>query len=195
MAMTADQRMQSHFAQAGQTFPPENLALLIFKAEKKMELWSGAGGQSWKKIKDYPILAASGTAGPKLREGDRQVPEGIYRIVALNPKSKFHLSMKMDYPNAYDQARAREERRSRLGGEIFIHGGEQSVGCVAVGDAAIEEIYYAVSKTGISAVTVISAPADLRDGRPRVFLIEHKKWYAELHQSIERELRAFQPSR
>jgi len=195
MAMTADQRMQSHFAQAGQTFPPENLALLIFKAEKKMELWSGAGGQSWKKHKYYPILAASGTAGPKLREGDRQVPEGIYRIVALNPKSKFHLSMKMDYPNAYDQARAREERRSRWGAELLIQDGEQSVGCVAVGDAAIEEIYYAVSKTGISAVTVISAPADLRDGRPRVFLIEHKKWYAELHQSIERELRAFQPSR
>jgi len=71
-------------------------------------------------VADYRITAASGTAGPKLREGDRQVPEGIYRIVGLNPNSRYHLSMKLDYPNAFDRHQAARDGRARPGSDIFI---------------------------------------------------------------------------
>jgi L,D-transpeptidase catalytic domain len=84
-------------------------------------------------IHSYSVLVASGHNGPKLREGDRQVPEGFYRITSLNPNSSYHLSIKLNYPNAFDQQHADEEGRDRLGGDIFIHGKAASIGCLAMG--------------------------------------------------------------
>ena len=113
----------------------------------------------------YPadgIEAASGTAGPKLREGDYQVPEGMYAIEAFNPNSRFHLSLKLDYPNAVDRQQAALEGRDQLGGDIFLHGKDVSVGCLAMGDAAIEELFVLVARTGIERVIVLLAPYDFR---------------------------------
>src|SRR5258708_6605055 len=73
----------------------KQLAVLVFKSEKRMEVWSG-GGPNWTLLREYPVLAASGASGPKLIEGDRQVPEGVYRIVEMNPNSRFHRSCKLD---------------------------------------------------------------------------------------------------
>ena len=70
---------------------------------------------------EYPILAASGVLGPKLREGDKQVPEGIYGAEALNPNSKFHLSIRLNYPNTFDRRMAQSDGRTQLGGDIMIH--------------------------------------------------------------------------
>jgi murein L,D-transpeptidase YafK len=111
-----------------------------------------------------PILAASGLPGPKLRQGDGQVPEGIYAVPALNPNSRFHLSIMLDYPNAYDVAVAEAEGRTDLGGEIFIHGGAASIGCLAIGDDAIERLFVLVADVGIENVAVIVAPHDPRGG-------------------------------
>lgn len=91
------------------------------------------------------MLAASGGPGPKLREGDLQVPEGVYRLTAFNPNSSYHLSLRVDYPNAEDRAAedravARSDRRTSLGGDIFIHGKAVSIGCLAIGDPGIEEL-------------------------------------------------------
>ena len=72
------------------------------------------------------------------------MPEGVYRIVALNPNSSYHLSMKLDYPTEFDLSKARAEGRTRPGSDIFIHGKAVSIGCVAVGDDAIEEIFVLV---------------------------------------------------
>lgn len=88
-----ERRLRGEFEQVGLTWPPRELAFLAFKDERALQVHGrDKPGQPWRFVRDYPILAASGTAGPKLAEGDRQVPEGIYRVESLNPNSRFHLS-------------------------------------------------------------------------------------------------------
>ncbi|MBI9018947.1 MAG: murein L,D-transpeptidase [Phycisphaerae bacterium] len=96
-------------------------------------------------FKTYPILKMSGTLGPKTKEGDRQCPEGFYYITtqSLNPASKFHLSFDIGYPNNYDR------QKGHTGSYIMVHGSDKSIGCFAMGDAAIEEIY-AMITAGLS---------------------------------------------
>jgi murein L,D-transpeptidase YafK len=79
------------------SYPPREVTFIALKQEKKLELWARNSGE-FRFIRDYDIQAASGVAGPKLRQGDRQVPEDIYRIAGLNPNSHYHLSMKLNYP-------------------------------------------------------------------------------------------------
>lgn len=88
-------------------------------------------------FRTYPIARASGVLGPKLAEGDGQVPEGYYAVPpeAMNPHSQYHLSFNIGYPNAYDRA------HHRTGSSIMIHGNQVSIGCLAMTDVKIEEIY------------------------------------------------------
>ena len=157
----AQQRIRVRFKQAGVAWPPAKIALLALKQGRRLELWTSAHDK-WHLIHIYPILGASGTAGPKLRQGDKQVPEGSYKILWLNPKSRYHLSMKLDYPNSDDHRHALEEGRNNPGGDIFIHGKDVSVGCIAIGDPAIEELYTLVQLTGVNKASVHIAPTDPR---------------------------------
>ncbi len=118
------------------TYPPKTLFIRAFKQERELEIW--AGTRKLRLIKTYPILAASGTLGPKLQRGDRQVPEGWYHINRFNPRSRFHLSLGLNYPNEADLIRSAGRDP---GDDIFIHGSNKSIGCLAMGDPAIEEIY------------------------------------------------------
>jgi murein L,D-transpeptidase YafK len=102
-------RLAPDFKKAGVSYPPELVALLGFKQERTLELYAAGADGEFRFIRSYPILAGSGEPGPKLRQGDRQVPEGIYRVQALNPNSRFHLSLRLNYPNAFDRARAKVE--------------------------------------------------------------------------------------
>jgi murein L,D-transpeptidase YafK len=108
----------------------------IFKSEAMLEVWIEVDGK-YHHLKDYPICAYSGRLGPKLREGDRQAPEGFYRVYPsqLNPHSRFHLAFNLGYPNAYDRA------HKRTGSYLMVHGDCRSVGCYAMTDEKIEEIY------------------------------------------------------
>ncbi|MGE3536175.1 MAG: murein L,D-transpeptidase family protein [Candidatus Tectimicrobiota bacterium] len=184
-----EQRLRPYFEAAALAYPPTALALLGFKEEKRLEVWAQQAGP-WVLLRVYPILAASGGAGPKLREGDLQVPEGIYRIEALNPNSQFHLSMKLDYPNARDREQAAREGRQQLGGDIFLHGRDVSVGCIALGDAAIEELFVLVVRVGLEHVTVLLAPRDLRQSR-----MGHgaggPSWVEALYDDLRHALRPF----
>ncbi len=157
----AQQRIKLRFKQAQAAWPAEKIALLALKQERRLELWASLHDK-WFLIHIYPILGASGTAGPKLRQGDKQVPEGSYNILWLNPKSRFHLSMKLDYPNAEDRKHARKEGRKDPGGDIFIHGKDVSIGCIAIGDPAIEEIYSLVQRIGVEKVRAYIVPTDPR---------------------------------
>jgi len=186
----AEAALKKAFTAAGVTYPPRRIALLVFKKEKRLELWAGADGR-WAFARSYPVTAASGHAGPKLREGDRQVPEGAYRVVALNPNSSYHLSMKLDYPNEADRRRAREDGRTDPGGDIFIHGKAVSIGCVAVGDRAIEELFVLTAAVGRANVEVLIAPNDLRDGRPAETHPSDPPWADERREAIRRRLAAF----
>lgn len=133
--------------------------LVARKAERRLEVWLEGDGAP-RPVHAYGVLAASGGPGPKLREGDRQVPEGRYGIESLNPNSRFHLSMKVSYPNAFDRARAAEDGRDRPGGDIFIHGGARSVGCLALGDDAIEELFWLVATVGAERFEVLMTPSE-----------------------------------
>jgi len=86
--------------------------------------------------------------------------------VALNPLSNFDLSMELNYPNSYDHLQASLSHRKNLGNNIFIHGGDHSVGCIAIGNAAIQRLYPLVAKVGLDRVSVIIAPNDLRQQSP-----------------------------
>jgi hypothetical protein len=186
-------RLKPHFDKAGVTWPPREIAFIVLKQERRMAVWARSGAVSsstWKFIRNYPILAASGHAGPKLRQGDLQVPEGVYRIEHLNPMSSYHLSMKVGYPNAFDRRMAARDRRTRLGGDIFIHGRNVSIGCVALGDPAIEELFTLVAQTGHSKVKVILAPNDLRVAGP-VFHGTPPSWIRDLYSTVGAALREF----
>ena len=182
-------RLAPHVRRAGATWPPDEIALLVLKQERRLALWARTGDR-WRFVRNYPILAASGHAGPKLLQGDYQVPEGVYRIEHLNPNSSYHLSMKVSYPNAFDRRMAARDGRTRLGGDIFIHGKDVSIGCVALGDRAIEELFTLVADTGHSRVRVVIAPNDLRVAGP---LLHEKSppWVAELYRAVAAALAAF----
>jgi murein L,D-transpeptidase YafK len=125
-------------AAAGLPATVDTVSLRAFKEEKVIELWAGAGKGPLTLVKTYAICAASGELGPKRKEGDLQVPEGLYEIVEFNPASNFHLSMKVSYPNASD--RLRSDAR-RPGGLIYLHGNCASIGCIAIEDGPIEEVF------------------------------------------------------
>lgn len=112
----------------------------VFKREQVLEVWARhRGGGPYQLLETYPVCKVSGRLGPKRRQGDRQIPEGFYAIDLLNPQSEYHLSMRVDYPNPVD--RARGGTGAPLGGDIYIHGGCATIGCVPVTDQWIEEIY------------------------------------------------------
>jgi murein L,D-transpeptidase YafK len=135
-------------------------------------------------VRSFPILAASGHAGPKLREGDRQVPEGLYRIESLNPNSRFHLALRVGYPNASDLEHAAGDGRANLGGDIMIHGGAASIGCIAIGDLAIEEVFVLAAETGIERIALIIAPFDLRARPDESAWPQEPRWVPDLYRAI-----------
>lgn len=123
---------------AGLTYPVDEVYLRGLKKERLLELWAGKRGEPMVLVKSYPFCAASGELGPKRKEGDSQVPEGLYEVPEFNPYSDYHLSMKVSYPNASDRLRSDAKRP---GGLIYLHGNCASIGCIAIQDEPIEEVY------------------------------------------------------
>jgi len=115
-----------------------NIFIRVFKQEEQLELWA-TDGSKYQLIKSYPFCYLSGKLGPKRKQGDFQVPEGFYHIDRFNPKSLFHLSLGINYPNSSDKLMSSAPR----GGDIFIHGDCQSIGCIPITDELIKEVYVA----------------------------------------------------
>jgi hypothetical protein len=153
----AESRLNERVGRAGVAYPPTAAILVVLKQEKELRILVPEGG-GWRQAATYPILAASGGPGPKLRRGDGQVPEGFYRIESLNPNSLYHLALRLDYPNAEDRATAAPEGRTDLGGDIMIHGKAASIGCLAVGDEASEELFVLAHRIGLEHIEVVLAP-------------------------------------
>jgi murein L,D-transpeptidase YafK len=146
----------------GSAYPPDRLELVALKHERVLEAGVRAGDR-WQRIRSYAVLAGSGGAGPKLREGDGQVPEGLYRLTTFNPRSRHHLSVRVDYPNDDDRVAAAADGRTDPGSDIYIHGGATSVGCLAIGDEPMEELYVLLADVGLDRCRLILAP----DSNPR----------------------------
>ncbi len=125
----------------------QNSPVLIrtYKKEAEFEIWKMKPDGRYVHIKTFPMCRWSGQLGPKMREGDRQVPEGFYRITPgqMNPASQYYLSFNVGYPNAYDRA------QGATGGSIFVHGACSSAGCFSMTDAQIDQIY-AVAREAFS---------------------------------------------
>ena len=172
------------------SYPLKEFALVAIKDESILQLF-GFSSNSPVLVKEYPILAKSGKLGPKLREGDGQIPEGIYKPTFLNPNSLYHLSIRLNYPNEFDRKRAQRDGRTKLGGDIMIHGKDVSIGCIAIGDPGIEELFCLAARAGLERVKVIIAPTDWRKRPYSEAAISGPAWLPELYGTLNAELQKF----
>jgi hypothetical protein len=116
------------------------------------------------------------------------VPEGLYSVVYLNPNSVAHLSLALSYPNDYDRARAAEEGREELGGDIMIHGGWISHGCLAIGDEAAEQLFVLAADAGWENAVVVLSPVDFRKRALLVDRATQPAWVEDLYARLRAEL-------
>jgi len=175
-------------------YPLSNLTLLAFKAEQVLELWTISNGKPVF-IKKYPFTTTSGKQGPKLKRGDGQIPEGFYKIESLNPNSAFHLSLKINFPNEFDLEKAKLENRNDPGDNIFIHGKDKSIGCIAIGDEAIEELFVLAAKARRSGLDVIIFPYDMRNFKYNYTCDECPTWTEELYNRLKQVSHEFSISK
>lgn len=180
----ANKRLAEKFAAAGAAWPPADIGLVAIKDEKVLELFVRPSGGTWTFVHRYPVLAASGNSGPKLRQGDKQVPEGVYGISFLNPNSRYHVSLRVSYPNTFDRQMAARDGRNDLGGDIMIHGKTASVGCLAVGDEAAEELFALAAHVGLSNIRLIIAPTDFRSNGAPAVEPDHPPWLPQLYTEV-----------
>ncbi|HEE0206369.1 TPA: hypothetical protein R6267_000662 [Legionella pneumophila] len=193
--LRVEPQLISYFSKAGVSYPPKEIALLAFKSERKVELWAKNPNQEWTHIHDYPLTGFSGRLGPKLRENDKQIPEGIYKLVNFNPFSSMHLSMMINYPNSFDRQKGYMDSRKELGNNIFIHGKNLSVGCLAVGDLAIDQLFILARRVGLKNIQVIIAPNDLRYQKPSTSTFAQPRWLPELYKQITESLKPFKKTK
>ena len=135
----------------------------IYKRERRLELWMQRAGEArYALFRSYAICNVSGGLGPKLEEGDRQAPEGFYRIARaqLNPASRHHLAFNLGFPNAFDR------QLERTGSALMVHGGCSSIGCYAITDESVDEVYAVVEAAmdaGQDEVDVAAFPFEMSD--------------------------------
>lgn len=131
--------LQKQFAAKGLQWPAKYMFIRSFKYDSQLEVWVKSKlKEPFQLFKTYKVCALAGTLGPKRMEGDYQVPEGFYYINEFNPRSNYHLSLGLNYPNPSDKLLSDS---LRPGGDIYIHGSCVTVGCIPVMDEQIEELY------------------------------------------------------
>lgn len=188
---SAIKRISEKFESAKVAWPPAEIALVAIKDQKHLELHARQQGGPWTFVHSYRVLAASGGTGPKLTRGDKQVPEGVYRISFLNPNSRYHVSMRVSYPNAFDRKMARKDGRRDLGGDIMIHGKKSSAGCLAMGDEAAEELFVLAAEIGHKNIKLVIAPTDLRRNAIPTIRPDQPKWLSNLYMEVAGEMSQF----
>jgi murein L,D-transpeptidase YafK len=120
-------------------WPAKYIYLRSFKYDSQLEVWvKYAQNEKFKLFKTYKVCAMSGSLGPKRMQGDYQVPEGFYYVNEFNPKSVYHLSLGLNYPNSSDKVLADS---LQPGGDIYIHGSCVTTGCIPITNQQIEELY------------------------------------------------------
>jgi len=190
----ATPRLEAKFRAAKVAWPPAEVAFVTIKDERAVELHARPADGEWKLVHRYRVLAASGKSGPKLQQGDKQVPEGIYSISYLNPASRYHVSLRVNYPNAFDRQMAAKDKRKDLGGDIMFHGKAVSAGCIAVGDEAAEELFVLAANVGLPNVKVVIAPSDFRkNGLPTADPAK-PEWLPGLYTQVASAMTPFKPA-
>lgn len=172
---------------AGVAWPPKRMRLVALKQERELEVWVGGEKGPWTYLTTYPILAASGKLGPKRKEGDKQVPEGLYALTILNPQSAYHLSIKLDYPNATDIANSKVPRKD-IGSDIYLHGSNVSIGCIAIGNQPIEQVFAMAKEVPLGRRDILVCPVDFRK-QPGFRISQEAAWVGEMYAELEKKLR------
>ena len=173
-------------------FEIKSVILIAIKEDKILEVWTKS--QKIDKYilkKKYYFTASSGSLGLKLKSGDKQIPEGVYKLISLNPNSSYHLSIKLSYPNEMDLKFAKKENRTDLGGDIFIHGKSVSIGCIPIGDKNIEELFYLVNHVQLVNTEIWILPVDFRKEKNLNYMGDNdaeKEVYSQLRNKLKEEL-------
>lgn len=185
-ALSPMERLKPNLERIGLVELPKKIQFLAFKEEGILEVYAKIDGE-FRLLIVYPFTGFSGGLGPKLKQGDKQIPEGIYKIEYLNPNSSFHLSMKVSYPNKFDISKSKFQNVKALGGDIFIHGKAVTIGCIPIGDEAIEELFLLAKNALDQEIKVIMAPRDFREN-PSFPEVKRINWEQELYTLIKEEL-------
>ena len=172
---------------------PEKLLIYADKNTQMLFAYGMSDGK-FQLIKAYKFTAMSGRAGPKLKEGDRQIPEGIYRLESFNPNSRYHLSLRVSYPGKIDREMAKRDGRDmkKLGGDIMIHGKAATIGCIPIGDPAIEELFVIAAKTGKENVEILISPQNLLKDENVSAPGKQPAWYPELCTKIKARMQEYE---
>lgn len=172
-------------------YPPAQMTWICLKEEKVLLLFAKDRSGKQKQILGYPIVGASGAAGPKLKEGDLQVPEGFYRIPSFHPNVIAHMALDVNYPNEEDRLHAKSEHRRKLGCDILIHGSRWSTGCLAMGNEPIEEMFVLAYDCGIKNIRLIFAPCNLNAQKPKLDFTKQPAWLPALYKRLSYALKDY----
>lgn len=156
--------VKNYFKTKNLNYAGFQLFIRAFKKEEKLEVWiKEKEKEEFVLLNTYPFCASSGTLGPKRKEGDLQIPEGIYHLNHFNPQSNFYLSLGISYPNASDKILS---DKSHPGGNIYIHGNCVTIGCIPLTDDKIKEVYLMAVEArnnGLEEIPIHIFPARLED--------------------------------
>jgi murein L,D-transpeptidase YafK len=131
--------VKSYFKNSQLPYRNFQVFLRAIKDERTLEIWvKGETRDTFQRLTSYAFCETSGTLGPKRKEGDLQIPEGLYYLTHFNSQSKFHLSLGINYPNASDNILSDP---GKPGGAIYVHGNCVTVGCIPITDEKIKEVY------------------------------------------------------
>ncbi len=181
-------KLKPLFAAQNINYPPQSMTWIALKEEKQLLLFAKNKSGTYKRILSYPIIGTSGAAGPKLKEGDKQVPEGFYKIAGFRPNLVAHIGMDINYPNDSDRRHAQAEKRRNLGCDILIHGSKWSTGCLAMGNEPIEEMFVLAHDVGAKNISLLFAPCNLLQAKPAVDFKKQPAWLGDLYRELRTEM-------
>jgi murein L,D-transpeptidase YafK len=184
--------LMKQFREKGLTWPARYIYIRSFKYDSQLEVWvKNSKEERYQLFKTYKVCALAGTLGPKRMAGDYQVPEGFYYINEFNPKSEYHLSLGLNYPNASDRILSDS---TQPGGDIYIHGSCVTTGCIPITDAQIEELYILAAHAkdmGEDFIPVHIFPVNFDNARSVYYLNKYLQTFSEYTPFVKSMRNAF----
>ncbi|HEY9717736.1 MAG TPA: L,D-transpeptidase family protein [Trichormus sp.] len=185
-------KLKAQFQQLDVAYPPKKMTWIGLKQEKALLVFAADAHGKLRQILSYRIIGASGTTGPKLKQGDMQVPEGFYRLIGFRPNVVAHLALSVNYPNLEDREHAKTDHRGGdLGSDILIHGSRWSTGCLAMGNEPIEELFVLAHDSGLKNISIIFAPCDLALNKPEIDVQHQPAWLPGLYARLKTALQKY----
>src|SRR5579859_6256855 len=180
MLRRKEDTLAKQFREKGLVWPARFVYIRSFKYDSQLEVWiKNTREEKYKLFKTYKICAMAGTLGPKRLAGDYQVPEGFYYINEFNPRSEYHLSLGLNYPNASDRILSDS---TQPGGDIYIHGSCVTTGCIPITDSQIEELYIMAAHAkdmGEDFIPVHIFPVNFNNTRSVEYLNKYLQTFSE----------------